>query len=347
MAQRGFSLIELMIALLISSILVLGMVQVFAASRNAYRLSEGVSRAQENSRFAMDFLQRDLRMAGHFGCINDRVRLQSAGRLVSHFATGGVLDFANSIRGYDNEAPLGLTLIPERVAGTDTLVLRFLGSTGVPVTRIDRSNLSMSVVEVDPAKWSRLSEEGDGASALFGVADCVFADVFSAQKVSARNGQLAAPASVDLERYGVGLQGGLAQLYRAHAWVYYIGVGTSGQRALFRARIGVDGRARGEELVEGIEDLQFRYGMDSSVAGDSSGTIAFQGRAVDVGSTDLAWRRVSQVQMGFIAASPMSANALQVRSLDVLGHSVTPAGDGRFRAVYVNTIALRNRLHGN
>ena len=68
----GLSLIELMIALLIGTILVLGLVQVFSASRAAYQLSQGIARNQENARFALDFLSRDLRMAGHAGCVNDQ-----------------------------------------------------------------------------------------------------------------------------------------------------------------------------------------------------------------------------------------------------------------------------------
>lgn len=68
----GLSLVELMIALLISTILVLGLVQVFSASRAAYQLSQGIARNQENGRFALDFLSRDLRMAGHAGCVNDQ-----------------------------------------------------------------------------------------------------------------------------------------------------------------------------------------------------------------------------------------------------------------------------------
>ncbi len=72
--NAGLSLIELMIALAISSILVLGLVEVFAASRTAYQLSTGLARVQENGRFALDFMQRDIRMAGHMGCVNDQAR---------------------------------------------------------------------------------------------------------------------------------------------------------------------------------------------------------------------------------------------------------------------------------
>lgn len=70
----GLSLIEIMVALAISSLLILGLVEVFAASRTAYQLSTGIARVQENGRFAMDFLQRDVRMAGHLGCVNDQAR---------------------------------------------------------------------------------------------------------------------------------------------------------------------------------------------------------------------------------------------------------------------------------
>jgi type IV pilus assembly protein PilW len=100
----GLSLIEIMIALAIGSLLILGLVQVFAASRTAYQLSEGMARTQENARFAMDYLQRDIRMAGHYGCVNDQSHLQTPGALVSHFtpaataATWGI-DFPVATRG--------------------------------------------------------------------------------------------------------------------------------------------------------------------------------------------------------------------------------------------------------
>jgi len=345
--QRGLSLIELMIAIVISSFLVLGLVQVFSAARNAYQLSEGLSRTQENGRFAMDFLQQDIRMAGHFGCVNDQARRQSTDVLTSHFTAGGTLDFGYSIRGYEDATPASLTLNPARVGGTDSIVLRFLSATGVPVKLVDLSDAASPALEIDPAKWSVLTENGEGDSTLFGVADCAFADVFDAQSASPTTGKVVVPVAVDLTRYGASPQGGPAQLYRAEALVYYIGLGASGQRALFRARIAPGNVTTSEELVEGVEDLQFRYGMDRNAASDPTGFIASQGTATDVGTTDPDWRRVGQVQVGFLVASPNPSTSMQAATLDVLGKSVTPASDGRYRAVYENTIALRNRLYGN
>lgn len=74
-AQTGLSLIELMIAMVIGLVLLLGLVQVMSASSAAHKLSVGVARTQENARFAMDFLQRDLRMAGHMGCVSDQAHM--------------------------------------------------------------------------------------------------------------------------------------------------------------------------------------------------------------------------------------------------------------------------------
>lgn len=118
--QRGVSLIELMVAMLIGVLLILGLVQVFSASRTAYQLSSGLARAQENGRFAMEMLQRDLRVAGHMGCVNDQARflpenitpsrpalvttfLTAAQQFNADFAAVGAsaLRFDQMIQGYD------------------------------------------------------------------------------------------------------------------------------------------------------------------------------------------------------------------------------------------------------
>jgi type IV pilus assembly protein PilW len=78
LAQRGVSLVELMIAVALASFLLIGLIQVFGASRQAYQTSVGISRIQEGGRFAFEFLQRDLRMAGHLGWANDVARMFSA-----------------------------------------------------------------------------------------------------------------------------------------------------------------------------------------------------------------------------------------------------------------------------
>jgi type IV pilus assembly protein PilW len=342
---RGLSLIELMIALVIGTILVLGLVQVFAASRAAYQLSEGIARVQENARFALDFLQRDIRMAGHFGCVNDQAHRQVTNNLRSHFAANGPQDFGFSIQGFENANPTGITLNPARVPGTDVVVLRFLRGTGLPVMAIDPTNRT---IDVTASQWDLLTDGGVASPALFGVADCSFADVFAAQSTAPGAGRVTAPATVDLSLYGTLPGGGPAMLYRADVVVYYIGNGAGGRPSLWRTRVGSGGALTSEELVEGIENLQLRYGLDSGTATTLTGYITTQADASGVGTAETNWRRVGQVQVGVIAASPNPASSAQTAAgtLRVLNTPVTPPDDGRYRAVYETTIALRNRLYG-
>lgn len=63
--QRGFTLVELMIALTISLVLLLVIATVFASSRQAFRAQEDSARIQESGRFALEILGRSIKQAGH------------------------------------------------------------------------------------------------------------------------------------------------------------------------------------------------------------------------------------------------------------------------------------------
>lgn len=78
--QSGLSLIELMVALALGGLLMLGLVQIFSASRASYSLAQGAARVQESSRLAVEYLQHDLRHAGHFGCASDQQHFQNGAR---------------------------------------------------------------------------------------------------------------------------------------------------------------------------------------------------------------------------------------------------------------------------
>lgn len=62
--QRGFTLVEILVALAIGALLTVGFVQIFSGSKKTYLVQDNLSRLQENGRFAMDFLSQDIRMAG-------------------------------------------------------------------------------------------------------------------------------------------------------------------------------------------------------------------------------------------------------------------------------------------
>lgn len=61
--NRGISLLELLMAMLIGAILLIGLVQIVAAARSSFRLQEGLAELQESGRFAIDNLAGVLRQA--------------------------------------------------------------------------------------------------------------------------------------------------------------------------------------------------------------------------------------------------------------------------------------------
>ena len=70
-SQKGMTLIEIMIAMLIGVFLMTGVIQIFVSARQAYKLQENLSRLQENGRIAMDLITKDVRMAGYtnYSCL--------------------------------------------------------------------------------------------------------------------------------------------------------------------------------------------------------------------------------------------------------------------------------------
>ncbi len=63
--QAGISLIELMVALLIGSFLVLGVTQIYIDNRRSYAFQQSQGENQENSRYTMLVLQQELEKVGY------------------------------------------------------------------------------------------------------------------------------------------------------------------------------------------------------------------------------------------------------------------------------------------
>jgi type IV pilus assembly protein PilW len=61
----GMTLIELLIAMLIGSILLAGLLQIAISSRSSFRLQEGLAEVQENGRFLIDSIADIFRQSGY------------------------------------------------------------------------------------------------------------------------------------------------------------------------------------------------------------------------------------------------------------------------------------------
>ncbi len=63
--QRGLTLIELMIALLLSSLIILAMIFTFISGRASFLTQEQLARQQENGRFAWQLMTEEIQKAGY------------------------------------------------------------------------------------------------------------------------------------------------------------------------------------------------------------------------------------------------------------------------------------------
>lgn len=64
-SQSGFSILEVLIAIVISMIMLAGVLQIFINSKNVYYLETNFAELQENSRFTASYLSRIIRLAGY------------------------------------------------------------------------------------------------------------------------------------------------------------------------------------------------------------------------------------------------------------------------------------------
>lgn len=188
--QTGLSLIELMIAMLIGLLLVIGMIQIFGASRATYQMQDGLSRVQESGRFATQYLQRQLRMVGYMGCGSDVERTTQAS-FVNHLATysaalpGGdavppLYRFQRPIEAFSaDDLPSYLDALNlQAVAGTSVLVLRIAGTDAVPVMSVNQTSdglgLTIGMGSNAPAVFTGAA----GNSVVYMLESCRSADVF-------------------------------------------------------------------------------------------------------------------------------------------------------------------------
>jgi type IV pilus assembly protein PilW len=77
--SRGFGLIELMIALALSLIVVLGVVQIFISAKNTFVSQNASAAMQEDARFVLSKMIQEIRGVGMFGCLATVTDASSAG----------------------------------------------------------------------------------------------------------------------------------------------------------------------------------------------------------------------------------------------------------------------------
>ena len=143
--QRGVTLVELMIAVTISSIVMIGIGSVYTSSKRSYKLQEEFSRLQENGRFAINHITRFVRSAGYSGCASGLGTIDS----IMNPSPSLTWQFATGIEGYDYVGSKPGQLIPlpaSHTATTDTVANHALWGAitapSTPVTLADPAGIA-------------------------------------------------------------------------------------------------------------------------------------------------------------------------------------------------------------
>ncbi|MEO8837621.1 MAG: prepilin-type N-terminal cleavage/methylation domain-containing protein [Herbaspirillum sp.] len=123
----GFTLIELMIAMLLGLIVIAGVVSVFLSNQRVYRTNQALGDVQDSTRIGFEMMARDIRNAGVSDCNNNGRVANVLNNSPFHSGTAWWADWNNAVRGYggaqtDTAVTTG-TGSGQRVAGTDSLTL--------------------------------------------------------------------------------------------------------------------------------------------------------------------------------------------------------------------------------
>jgi type IV pilus assembly protein PilW len=335
--QKGFSLVEMMVAITLGLILLAGVLSIFFSSRVTYSSNERTARLQENGRVALDLVTHDLRSAGYQGCARGVPFNNSL-----NTPTGLLWNYIFPVQGYESDGAgafspaLGLALTPTPVNDSDVVVVRSSQRDG----RMARLEANLATLADD------LTVTNTGAIAagnIYMISDCNAADVFQATtwNTGSPNGSIvhaatgAAPGNASASMsylYRIG-----ARVVPLETVIYYVGVdATSGEPGLFR-QIGTNAP---QLLIEGVQALQISYGEDT----DGDRVANFYRSA----SLVTNWNAIISVNVSMLIRSEeygqsTDGNTYTLLATAVGGKVLGPYNDRRQRMMFTTTAALRNR----
>ncbi len=323
---KGFSLIELMIAMVIGVLLLLGATGLFISNKRIYKEQNSMGRLQENARFAMQLLIRDIRSAGFTGCADTMTAVANdittnATNLLSYTAT-------TIVEGSDDDGAWTPSLSGDPAgswtgATTDAITVRSIQPIQVNVSAATTATL------VPAASTSDIA--ANDAVAVF---DCASANIF--QTTGLVGG---------LQHGGItnsyGTDAGIAKFYAVRYYIDDIndadGDGVN-DPALWR-RITINGNPVNQELIEGVEDMQILYGVDNTADGIPD---SYQNAAGVAGNG--GWANVISVQLALLFRTIEQNFHIETDSqtFNMLGKNVPAAGDYRRRKLVNTTVMIRN-----
>ena len=154
-AQTGLTMVELLVALAIGSFLMIGAVQIYNQSRQAFVINESIARVQETAQFALDTIENDMRMASNWGSSSRALSVEGRSILGNRnpnslpepnvCGDGWALDLALSVEGENNQYTLPCLPQPAAQANSDIITVR--RATVAPVA-VDDTRLQIQTTRI-------------------------------------------------------------------------------------------------------------------------------------------------------------------------------------------------------
>ena len=305
-------MIELMISLTLGLLLLATLTSLFLGQSRARAELDRANRLIENGRYAMEVLSDDVRLAGYYGEL-DPSSVALPGAAPDPCATAAA-DIALALRlhiqGYD-DATAGSkpTCVPAVVSGTDVLVVRRVATIAspAPTAATAAPYLQVSLCQHDVTPYKVDKDDFD-----LHQKDCTSSTT-----------------------------GTLATVRRFLVHIYFIAPENSagdGIPTLKRAELAADGSFTTTALVEGVQNMQIDYGIDTNNDG------AVDNYSDCSGCTLAQWANVVGARISLLARNQESTAGYADAKTYTLGGAGTvgPFNDGFKRRVYSEFVRLAN-----
>jgi type IV pilus assembly protein PilW len=301
--QRGFTVVELMIALVLGLLLIAGAIALFVQTKRNFVQDEQITRMQENARVAMSMLTRDLLMADFWGGMTSGADIQPDASLTigTDCGAGWV---------YDTTQPL------------EYLQAASAGAAAAQFPCLDASSLHVIAPGANVLAVKRVQGSIGDAAAL--------GDGNVYLRTNGTDGRLyLAPTMAPL------LPGDADWAYVAH--LYFV-ANTNGVPALTRMRLRPNSPSMERELgdlAEGVEYFVVQFGLDTDGDGIANQYVANPGNAA-------IRQAVSARVFVLVRSRDRIAGYTNAKQYQMGAQTLAPFNDGFYRRVYTTTVALRN-----
>ena len=338
--MAGLSLVELMIAMTLGLVTVGAVGYIYLGTSKTYRTQDALARLQEGARYAFEVISSDIRMAGATGCAYST-------------ATNVITDYEDVWFANLFEQPL----VAEDANGGSGTVTEF--SDALRTVRADVSREYVVQVHNTGGVVTFPAAHDITAGALMLATDCNHAAVFQVETASGTQityGATGTPGNATTNLGASGayefLQG--SRLYKLAASTYYVDTNPAGEPALYRMRpVGAAATATPEELIEGVEDFQVTFGVDTNAAldgeidfidpdGDGDPYLTAAQVNALAGTPQDRWARVVSVRISLLMRTVEDNVLPESQTYTYNGTTTTPA-ERRLRKVFTHVVAMRNR----